>query len=402
MIDKQDFKFTADDLALLTSETVDDDASTDAGSDAAKVEETSKSGQGDAKDQGSKVEDKQASDEDASKARDKRQVGTILDDDDDTPADEEPADKGKQAEDKKPDDKQPEAGKWRESFADKLLEKLKGKIPADKLDERRSSILNRLNRYRTPEDYMMAGFSAQERISSGDLRPKLADNASEEEIAEYRKAAGIPDKAQDYDVPKIPGYKWTDNDKPMIDSFKEYAHKGHYDQKQVDLAAQWYVSQVQQQQGQIADTVANTDREDRENQKMYARDRLGKEEFRPGIERIGRIMEEPDVIHPELAEILKVARYTDPNGVSRRVFNHPGMFDMLDTVSRLWWGAGGTITGDGKPETGGPEDIIKQADEKLRANREEYFREKWDEKAIAAQLEIEARGARRGGIKRAA
>lgn len=61
-------------------------------------------------------------------------------------------------------------------------------------------VLTRLKRYASPEALSEALISAQNRISSGDLKPVLKKDATPEQIAEYRTAHGIPETPDKYDL----------------------------------------------------------------------------------------------------------------------------------------------------------------------------------------------------------
>src|ERR1700758_5352632 len=58
----------------------------------------------------------------------------------------------------------------------------------------------RLGRYASPADVAKALIAAQNKISSGELKPALGKNASAEEVAQWRKAHGIPEVPDKYDL----------------------------------------------------------------------------------------------------------------------------------------------------------------------------------------------------------
>ena len=53
--------------------------------------------------------------------------------------------------------------------------------------------LTRLERYNTFQDFVDGAFSAHDKVRSGTVQYGLPENASDEQIAEYRQANGIPD-----------------------------------------------------------------------------------------------------------------------------------------------------------------------------------------------------------------
>lgn len=60
----------------------------------------------------------------------------------------------------------------------------------------------RLERYASPEVALQALIAAQNKISSGELRPKLGKDASPEQLAEWREAHGIPAAPDQYNLGK--------------------------------------------------------------------------------------------------------------------------------------------------------------------------------------------------------
>ena len=163
-------KFSAEDLALIADPVAETPAASEAPASEVKAE--------------SAAQTQEAKADHAPEA--KAAPKTVLDDagDGDTPPAKGEADKADPA---KPGE-QPAAGNWREEFADSILARMKDKIPEDKIASRRTAILNQLGRYKTQADYMTAGFAAQERIRSGEMRSKLGDDASDDEIFHYIKS----------------------------------------------------------------------------------------------------------------------------------------------------------------------------------------------------------------------
>jgi len=81
--------------------------------------------------------------------------------------------------------------------------------------------LAQLQRYGSPEDVWKKARALESRVSAGELKPTLKKGASVEEIAEYRKSHGIPDKADAYD---LKGVAIDDSDKALINKVLEAAH----------------------------------------------------------------------------------------------------------------------------------------------------------------------------------
>lgn len=397
---QDDFQFSSDDLSLLSDADLGDDGG-EHGHDGGSSKEPS----GD--DKGSHVADKGADGGkpgDDGKAGDGKKGGSFVDDldkGDDDKAGKKDGDKDADGKDKKPEDakgkEEPPVDEWRQKLADSILAKVKGKFPEGQTDKRRNAILNDLKRFKSEADYMIAGFSARERIRSGEVRTKLTADASEEEKAAWRAENGIPAQAKDYDVPKIAGYKWTDADKPIIDSFKEAAFKGDYNQEQMNQAAEWYVANMQKQTEDYYEMVGRTNRDDRENVKAQLRDEFGPQDFQPTVRLVDRLLRDEDHMPDGLGDIIRGSSFTDEKGVPHLLLNFPPMARFMSHYARDTYGDGGTIPGDGKTKH---EDVVAEADRMLAEDRERYFREGWDKKALEA-MQAEEEGPKRGRRKAA-
>ena len=121
---------------------------------------------------------------------------------------------------------------WREEFSGGD-EKLKGVI----------------SRYRSPKDVAKALADAKKFIRDNRAGVHaLSDDASEEEIAEFRKAMGVPETAKDYEI------SWADNGEPspedaaILESFADAMHQNNATPKQLQAAVDWYNDQVRSQQ----------------------------------------------------------------------------------------------------------------------------------------------------------
>lgn len=100
--------------------------------------------------------------------------------------------------------------------------------------------VKRLERYKDPEAVYDALVNAQKKIDSGQVRPTLPDNATPEQVAEYRKANGIPEAPDKYDTSIGEGHVWGEADKPMLDSFTKAAHAANLPEAAVKPLLKWY------------------------------------------------------------------------------------------------------------------------------------------------------------------
>ena len=100
--------------------------------------------------------------------------------------------------------------------------------------------LKRLERYGSPKDLASALFAAQAKISSGQLKSALPENATPEQLAAWRAENGIPESPDKYDVTIAEGHVWGEADKPLIDSFAKAAHEANMTPAAVKSALKWY------------------------------------------------------------------------------------------------------------------------------------------------------------------
>jgi hypothetical protein len=121
-----------------------------------------------------------------------------------------------------------------------------------------------VSRYSSPETFAKAYGSLRQQLASGELIKKLPDNASEQEVAEWRAQMGLPEKPDGYQLTRVMGYEWQEGDKENLNSFIAAAHGSNFTQKQLDTALDWYGKQVvaQEEKRFEQDTLAKQACED--------------------------------------------------------------------------------------------------------------------------------------------
>lgn len=263
----------------------------------------------------------------------KKPATSLLDDDEiddggegDAPADKAEGDKPADG-DKKPETTGDFPDDWREKLA--------------KGDDKK---LARLKRYTSVEAALLAGFAAQDKIRSGDYKvAELAEDATPEERKAYFEERGIPAEAKAYDIPKVAGHQWTDADTPVLDSFKEIAHKAQLPQGAMNEIAGWYAKTLAAAQEAREEAVAAINAKQREETADALRAELGAE-FKPALSLVNRLLEKEhlELIPTEVLDVLKEA--TLPDG-RRLLFTLP-VYRYLADISRQEFGDGGFITPD--------------------------------------------------------
>lgn len=139
--------------------------------------------------------------------------------------------------------------------------------------------LKRLDRFKSPGDLWKSYAEADKKIRSGKASADepMPDPAKDADGAKaWRKERGIPDDPTGYELPKTVQERLTDEDKPVLASFTEFAHKKGLPPIAVASAAEWYVDMQEQTfaQREAADKQQVDDTQD------ALRAELGKE-FRP-------------------------------------------------------------------------------------------------------------------------
>ena len=292
--EKQDF--SAEDLSHLKSD--DGDAGDDLGSDAADGDaQDADAGKGAAKSDGDGHE-------------------SVLDDID-------------------PDAEDPKKVVAPADWPDDWREKAVGYIKDDKA---RAKELKRLQRMKTPED-IHKSYRALETKQQTEFIRKLPDGATEEQVAEWRKEMGIPEKPDAYDLPKVEGYEWGEADKPMLDVFLGKMHAAHADQKQIDSALGAYAELVTQ----TKEHQYNLDKNDDEVCVDGLRAKWGNE-YRTNLATAKQLLNDTENFSPELSQMLREARTPDGN----RLIYNPDLWEVLADMGLQQYGAGAGLTGDAK------------------------------------------------------
>lgn len=106
-------------------------------------------------------------------------------------------------------------------------------VPADwptdwrtKLAGDDKDLLKRLERFKSPQDVWTSFRALEQKVSSGELKKPsvLPDNATPEQLAEFRKENGIPEKPEGYDTTLPEGLVIGEDDKPIVDAFLKEMH----------------------------------------------------------------------------------------------------------------------------------------------------------------------------------
>lgn len=84
--------------------------------------------------------------------------------------------------------------------------------------------VKRMERYKDLPAYLKSGLEAQKKIQEGLVKPGLPEDATPEQISEYRAANDIPESADKYDVKLEEGVILGEEDQRILDQILPIAH----------------------------------------------------------------------------------------------------------------------------------------------------------------------------------
>lgn len=99
-----------------------------------------------------------------------------------------------------------------------------------------------IGRYKSPAEVAKALKETQGKLRSGKTATDAPDGTKDPDgLKAWRKENGIPEDATGYELPKPIIERMTDADKPVLQSFTEFAHKKNLPPGAVATAAEWYI-----------------------------------------------------------------------------------------------------------------------------------------------------------------
>lgn len=105
----------------------------------------------------------------------------------------------------------PKTGTWPENWQDNLSGGDKKK-------------LEQIKRYSTPQALADALLEAKNKLRTGGYKEPLPDKATAEQLNQWRKDNGIPERAEDYKVELSDGYIIGEDEKPQVDKYIKMMH----------------------------------------------------------------------------------------------------------------------------------------------------------------------------------
>ena len=198
-----------------------------------------------------------------------------------------------------------------------------------------SKLLKKLQRMSHPSKVAEWGKSGDQKISSNEYRKALPEDATDKQLADWRKSNNIPQKVDDYKPPEIKGYEWTDADQPMLESYFDGMHKANATQAQTDAALGAYTDAI----AQALETQSANDVESRQVIEDQLRANHGNR-YRGNLKLWDRYLNDAEVVSVEMKDALDGARTSD----GRLLMNVPGFADYMIGEAVARYGEGAVVT----------------------------------------------------------
>lgn len=217
--------------------------------------------------------------------------------------------------------------------------------------------MDRLNRYASPAAAFDALLSLQSKIGAGELRSKLPDNATKEQMTAWRNENGIPESPDKYNLADI---KVAAEDKPMIDGFLTKLHGANAPAAVAKEAIAWYYEEAAKR---------TEDRMEKDRQiATTAEDALRAEwgnEYRTNVNMVNGLLE---TVPNDVRELFKTGRMGD----GTPIMSSPGVLKALVSWSRQINPVTTVVPNAGANIGSAIDDEIKSIENTMRTDRKAY------------------------------
>jgi hypothetical protein len=232
--------------------------------------------------------------------------------------------------------------------------------------------LKRLERISDPRAVYGMYREMEGKFTGGGLIKVPGKDAKPEDIEQFNKALGVPEKAEEYtkNLTLDNGAVVGEADKPYVDSFAEYMHKSSARPAEFKAALNWYYAQQEQ-------NAARMDEEDEEHQRESVR--ALKDEYGPAYNRrinaIGSIFAAaPGGADASNEKSVYARLMGGRTSDGRLIGNDPDMIRWFDSL-RGEINPAASVVEDGSQSAKTVEDEIKQIEKVMREDRKTYNRD---------------------------
>ena len=270
----------------------------------------------------------------------------------------------------------PEKPYWPDNWRQQIAEYVGGQ---DEKAVKRE--LKRLERFTDPNGIYAMSRELEAKFSGGGLIKKPGKDAKPEEIAEFNKAMGVPEKPEDYlkDVKLENGAVIGDADKPVIGEFVASMHKAGAPPAVVNEALNWYYKSQETQAAAL---------DEADDKFRVEAERALKDEYGPAYKRYTNSISSVFKTAPggttlesgSLFGRLMSGRMAD----GKIIGNDPDMVRFLVNIARDINPAA-TVVEDGGEGGVSVENEIASLEKRMKEDRRAYFK---DERAQARYREL--------------
>jgi len=219
--------------------------------------------------------------------------------------------------------------------------------------------LKTLSRFTDPTALFKSYEAMRAKMASGELKAPLAKDAKPEEVAAWRKANGIPEAPDKYELKLEDGLVIGEPDKPLVDEYLKVAHALNQTPEQASANVGWYL-QMQRQQEEV---LTENNLKARSACEEELRAEWG-QEYKANLNAIGSLLDgAPEGVK---ATVLSAKTIDGTNAL-----NQPNVMRWLASLSREI-NPVATIVGIGGATPQGLEDRKAAIETMMRENREAY------------------------------
>lgn len=230
----------------------------------------------------------------------------------------------------------------------------------DRMAEGDEKELKRLGRFNSPTDLFKSYRAMESKLNEADRSQPLPENATEDQIAKFRKDNGIPDDPKGY-LDNLPdGLVLGEGDEPLVNAFLENAHAQNTSPEVVGNFMNWYFAQQEQHTADQA--------EEDQNYKKDSEDLLRNEwgpDYRQNIQLYEAAVEG---FPEEVREKILQGRFSDGSVIG----NNPYFIRHMAALQREINPAATVVPGGGGSNIETVQEEIAKIEQTMRADRGAY------------------------------
>lgn len=222
--------------------------------------------------------------------------------------------------------------------------------------------LKKLERFSSVNDVVKWAQNLEKKMSSGEFKQALDENATEEEVKQWREQNGIPEGPDGYDL-DVDGLVVGDDDKPFLDEFLKEAHESNMPNEMVQKVVAWHYQNIEQQKEAMAEADADFQAEAQQS----LREEWGGE-YKQNINQIKNLLSTA----PEgIEERLLGGRTAD----GKVVGNDPETLKWLSGLARQINPVATVVPGAGANQASAVQDEISSIETTMRTEPDKYWKD---------------------------